>query len=176
MEPDGSDTNLLFGILAVKMNFIAKEDLFEAMGIWFLDRRKTLGEILVERDVLTPKNCELLDTMVRESQARAASGGGSRDRPEVPTRASEPIRPAEAPREPEELPGSLDPSERIDPADRAPLGRLGPAPGGRRRARPRRGHRHLAVAPGDRRDERFLVLRPHAKGGLGKVSVALDVS
>jgi hypothetical protein len=49
MEPDRSDTNLLFGILAVKMNFIAKEDLFEAMGIWFLDRQKTLGEILVER-------------------------------------------------------------------------------------------------------------------------------
>ena len=101
MEPDGSDTNLLFGILAVKMNFIGKEDLFEAMGIWFLDRRKTLGEILVERDVLTPKNCELLDTMVRESQARAASGAAAgivpRCRPGRANR-SGPPRPRESPR------------------------------------------------------------------------------
>ena len=176
MEPDGSDANLLFGILAVKMNFIGKEDLFEAMGIWFLDRRRTLGEILVERDVLTPKNCELLDTMVRESQARAASGGGSRDRPEVPTRASEPIRPAEAPREPEELPEALTrASESIQPTVppwgdwvRLPAADVEPEPG------------EVTVAwPSPREiggDERFVVLRPHAKGGIGKVSVALDVT
>src|SRR5690242_5822059 len=69
MEPDRSDTNLLFGILAVKMNFIANEDLFEAMGIWFLDRRKGLGDILVERQALSGRDRDLLDAMVRESQA-----------------------------------------------------------------------------------------------------------
>ena len=45
------------------------------MGVWFLDRQRTLGEILVERDVLSGKNCDLLDAMVRESQARAGSPG-----------------------------------------------------------------------------------------------------
>ena len=70
MEPDKNDTNLLFGILAMKMNFIRQDDLLEAMGIWFLDRQKTLGEILTERQAISPRDCDLLDAMVRESQAR----------------------------------------------------------------------------------------------------------
>src|SRR6185312_9039924 len=87
MEPDRSDTNLLFGILAVKMNFIAKEDLFEAMGIWFLDRRKALGDILVERQALSGRDRDLLDAMVRESQSRQGQPlkSGSQDRPDAPT-------------------------------------------------------------------------------------------
>ena len=86
MEPDRSDTNLLFGILAVKMNFIAKEDLFEAMGIWFLDRSKALGEILVERGSLSGQDRQLLNAMVRESQARQGqpAKSGSRDRTPTP--------------------------------------------------------------------------------------------
>jgi hypothetical protein len=70
VEPDKSDTNLLFGILAMKMNFIREHDLLEAMGIWFLDRQKTLGEILTERQAIQPKDRDFLDSMVRESQAR----------------------------------------------------------------------------------------------------------
>jgi hypothetical protein len=70
MEPNKSDTNLLFGILAMKMNFIRQDDLLEAMGIWFLDRQKSLGEILIERQAISPKDCALLDSMVRESQAQ----------------------------------------------------------------------------------------------------------
>jgi hypothetical protein len=97
MEPDRTDTNLLFGILAVKMNFIAKEDLFEAMGVWFLDRHKTLGEILVDRRSLSCKDRDLLDAMVGESQARQGqpirSGrlrpiGASRSRPRPRTAVS----------------------------------------------------------------------------------------
>ena len=101
MEPDRTDTNLLFGILAVKMNFIRKEDLFEAMGAWFLDRHRTLGEILVERQALSGTNRNLLDAMVRESQVLQ----GPAARPGVPegidpaTRPSESLLPTQAPRE-----------------------------------------------------------------------------
>ena len=49
MQSDGDDTNLLFGILAVKLDFINRDELIEAMGAWFLDRRRTLGEVLVDR-------------------------------------------------------------------------------------------------------------------------------
>ena len=114
MEPDRTDTNLLFGILAVKMNFIAKEDLFEAMGVWFLDRHKTLGEILVDRRSLSCKDRDLLEAMVGESQARQGQPGrsGGADRPDPLTRPSDSIR-----------------------ADRGRPGRSGPD---RRRGRPDR--------------------------------------
>ncbi len=86
MEPEKSDTNLLFGILAMKMNFIRPDDLLEAMGIWFLDRQKTLGEILTERQAISPKDCDLLDSMVRESQARQGqlAKPNGQDRPKSP--------------------------------------------------------------------------------------------
>ena len=156
MEPDRTDTNLLFGILAVKMNFIRKEDLFEAMGAWFLDRHRTLGEILVERQALSGTNRNLLDAMVRESQVRQ----GPAARPGVPdgvppaTRPSESLLPTQAPRE--------------DPA--ATAGENGFAADG-----------EMTVTWSTRRraaggDERYVVIRSHAKGGIGRVSVALDVA
>ncbi len=156
MEPDRTDTNLLFGILAVKMNFIRKEDLFEAMGAWFLDRHRTLGEILVERQALSGTNRNLLDAMVRESQVLQ----GPAARPGVPegidpaTRPSESLLPTQAPRE--------------DPA--ATAGENGCAADG-----------EMTVTWSTRRraaggDERYVVIRSHAKGGIGRVSVALDVA
>ena len=81
MEPDRSDTNLLFGILAMKMNFIRPDDLLDAMGIWFLDRQKALGEILTERQAISPKDRDLLDSMVHESQARQGQRGLQRAGP-----------------------------------------------------------------------------------------------
>ena len=92
MEPEKNDTNLLFGILAMKMNFIRPEDLLEAMGIWFLDRQKTLGEILTERRAISPQDCQLLDSMVRESQARQ----GQHARPNGQDRQKGPAKPLES--------------------------------------------------------------------------------
>ena len=158
MEPDRTDTNLLFGILAVKMNFIRKEDLFEAMGVWFLDRHKTLGEILVERQALSGKDRDLLDAMVRESQARQGQRG-----------ASGRTGPASTPR-----PGRANRSCR-----RRPRGRTRPPTAGENGCRRRRrDDGHLVDRGGGRRaaDERYVVVRPHAKGGIGQVSVALDVA
>jgi hypothetical protein len=74
MEPDKGDTNLLFGILAMKMNFIRQDDLLEAMGIWFLDRQKTLGQILTERLAISPKDCDLLNSMVRDRHPGGLAG------------------------------------------------------------------------------------------------------
>ncbi len=156
MEPDRTDTNLLFGILAVKMNFIAKEELFEAMGVWFLDRHKTLGEILVDRQALIGKDRDLLEAMVGESQARQGQPGrsGGADRGDPLTRPSDSIRATEAPR---------GVAERTEAED----GHLADG--------------ELTVTWAVRRQEgggdaRYVVLRPHAKGGIGQVSVALDVA
>src|SRR5262245_21787451 len=154
MEPDKSDTNLLFGILAMKMNFIRQDDLLDAMGIWFLDRQKSLGEILTERQAISPKDCDLLDSMVRESQARQrqlASPNGE-DRPKAPAK-------------PRELIG-------VSGAADGYLAQRTTTPG-----RSRDSDRTVDWSERDQGNgnERYLLVRPHAKGGIGKVSVALDV-
>ncbi len=154
MEPEKSDTNLLFGILAMKMNFIRQDDLLEAMGIWFLDRQKTLGEILTERLALSPKDCDLLESMVRESQARQGqlATPNGQDRPKVPAKLLELIGATGA--DSRDLP-------QLTTADGPP------------------GDSELTTDWSDRQhangNDRFILVRPHAKGGIGKVSVALDV-
>jgi serine/threonine protein kinase/formylglycine-generating enzyme required for sulfatase activity len=151
MEPEKSDTNLLFGILAMKMNFIHQDDLLEAMGIWFLDRQKSLGEILTERLAISPKDWALLDTMVRESQARQGPPvrSNGQDGPIAPARPREAIAAAERElaEHTTEPPHERDTEATVDWSDR-------PAANG---------------------NERYLLVRPHAKGGIGKVSVAFDV-
>jgi formylglycine-generating enzyme required for sulfatase activity/tRNA A-37 threonylcarbamoyl transferase component Bud32 len=154
MEPDKRDTNLLFGILAMKMNFIRQDDLLEAMGIWFLDRQKTLGEILTQRQAISPQDCNLLDAMVLQSQIRQ----GHVDRPDGQDRPAAPAKPLE-----------------LVGANGTPdydLGQLTTEPGPL-------SDNELTADWSDLRHgnslERYVLVRPHAKGGIGKVSVALDV-
>ena len=47
-----SDRNLLFGILALQMDFIDREALVKAMNAWMLAKAKPLGQILVEEGAL----------------------------------------------------------------------------------------------------------------------------
>ncbi len=45
--PDAhADRNLLFGILALQLDFISRDALVAAMNAWVLDKAKTLGQIL----------------------------------------------------------------------------------------------------------------------------------
>jgi len=154
VEPDKSDTNLLFGILAMKMNFIREEDLLEAMGIWFLDRQKTLGEILTQRQAISPKDCDLLDSMVRESQARQGqlATPNGQDRPQAPAK----------PRELIGAPGAAD----------CDLAQLTTEAG---QSRDSESTVDWSDPQHRNGNERYILVRPHAKGGIGKVSVALDV-
>ena len=45
--------NLLFGILALQMDFITRDGLIEVMQTWTLNKDRELGERLVERGQLT---------------------------------------------------------------------------------------------------------------------------
>ena len=49
-----ADRNLLFGILALQMDFIGRDALIAAMHAWVLDKAKPLGDILVEQRALDP--------------------------------------------------------------------------------------------------------------------------
>src|SRR3954453_20766256 len=59
-----SDRNLLFGLLALQLDFISRDELIAAMQAWALDRDKTLGQILVARDALDSETCALTDALV----------------------------------------------------------------------------------------------------------------
>src|SRR5947209_104612 len=64
-----ADRNLLFGILAVQMHFVARDALIAAMHAWVLERSKPLGRILVEQQALSPSRQSLLEQLVDEHLA-----------------------------------------------------------------------------------------------------------
>ena len=68
-----SDRNLLFGKLALKMDFISRESLIKAMNDWVLDKGKPLCEIPLATESLTTRNFDLLKQMV-DAHVEAHSG------------------------------------------------------------------------------------------------------
>jgi serine/threonine protein kinase len=64
--PPAADRNLLFGILALQMDFISRDALIAAMHAWVLEKSKPLGQILVEQGNLTPARLSLLEALVQE--------------------------------------------------------------------------------------------------------------
>src|SRR5882762_4913959 len=69
MSKTAADRNLLFGILAVQMDFVSRDGLIAAMHAWVLDKAKPLGDILRERGDLDAETYALLDAMVRKHLA-----------------------------------------------------------------------------------------------------------
>lgn len=61
-----SDRNLLFGILAVQMNFILPGQLIDALNRWLLDKQLSLSTILVDSESLTRQRAQLLEAVVEE--------------------------------------------------------------------------------------------------------------
>jgi eukaryotic-like serine/threonine-protein kinase len=154
MSVPGHDRNLLFGILAVQMDFISRDALVAAMNAWVLSKQKALGEILVAQKAITADRRTLLEALVQEhlkqhgndpekSLASVSSLGFMRDDlrqiKDVDVQASLANVPAARP-----------------PADRYATMAEG------------------SVGSSTSSGSRFRILRPHAKGGLGQVSVARD--
>src|SRR3954462_10731325 len=79
-----ADRNLLFGILAVQMNFVARDALIAAMHAWVLERSQPLGRILVEQQALSAARHDLAEQLATEHRAAhdgnaektLAAGGG----------------------------------------------------------------------------------------------------
>src|SRR5262245_44923174 len=65
-----SDRNLLFGILALQMDFIGREQLIAAMSAWVLDKAKPLGETLQGQGALSEADRATLDALVERHLAR----------------------------------------------------------------------------------------------------------
>ena len=61
-----ADRNLLFGILAVQVNFIDSDTLVAAMNSWVLDKQKPLGRILVDQQKLTDEQLAAIDGLLEQ--------------------------------------------------------------------------------------------------------------
>ncbi len=156
-----ANLNLLFGVLALQMDFIDRDQLVQAMNSWVLEKSRSLSEILVEQGSLSKSRVTVLEALIEEhlkehqndperslgavtsvtmslQDVRQALGNmGDADIQQSLTWATTPFEPQLASGDAAQTQG--DPSGAQAPAS-----------------------------------QRFRVLRPHAKGGLGQVSVAQD--
>jgi serine/threonine protein kinase len=151
MSQPAADRNLLFGILALQMDFIRRDDLIAAMHAWVLDKAKPLGQILVERGALDNDNRAWLEAGVERHLARHGQD------PQQSLAAVSSIRSAR--RDLEQI---------ADPDVQASLLHVSAAPTDPDPYATRPEYGPTATGP------RFRILRPHAKGGLGEVFVAHD--
>jgi eukaryotic-like serine/threonine-protein kinase len=153
VTPGGSaaDRNLLFGILAVQMDFVSRDALITAMNAWVLVKHRSLGEILVEQNALTSARRDLLEALVAEhirqhgddpARSLAALSSSASPAKEALQKVEDPDVQASL----RQVPGTLNTGD-------DPFRTVGEPEGAR---------------------IRFRILRPHAKGGLGEVFVAHD--
>src|SRR5437868_5080556 len=68
--PSAADRNLLFGIMALQMDFISRDALIAAMNAWVLDKGRTLGEILEEQGALRKEDRDLLEVLIKRHLQR----------------------------------------------------------------------------------------------------------
>jgi hypothetical protein len=144
-----ADRNLLFGILAVQLDFVSKDALIGAMNAWLLDKSRPLGVILREQGQLSAECSQLLAALVTEHLKQHGY-------------------------DPQQSLATL--SSIIDPAVRQELQsiadaevRASMAAAGGARPNP------LSTAdPPPSPPSRYEILRSHARGGLGEVFVAED--
>jgi WD40 repeat protein/tRNA A-37 threonylcarbamoyl transferase component Bud32 len=150
-----SDRNLLFGILALQMDFISRDALIKAMNAWAVEKAKGLGQILVEQQVLSSDRHALLEALVQEHLKQHGND------PQQSLAAVSSIGSVR-----EEL------AQIADPGLQASLAHVSAArePGEDSWAT----HASASVGTPTSSGLRFRILRPHARGGLGQVSVALD--
>jgi serine/threonine protein kinase len=146
-----ADENLLFGVLALQIDFISRDQLVAAMNAWVLAKHKALGDILKEQGALDGEQHGLLSAMV---QAHLKKHGNDPHKSLAAVPVSSGLK--------EQIQSLADPdvqasvghlSAEVDPC----------------------ATRSFSVGASTSAGTRFRILRPHAKGGLGDVFVAEDL-
>jgi serine/threonine-protein kinase len=150
-RPASADRNLLFGILALQMDFLSRDALIQGMNAWVLRKTTPLGQILKEQGALSGERLALLEALVEEHLKQHANDS------------------AQSLAALSSLGSARQDLERIaDPDVQASLAQVSTA-----RVEPldlSADSAKTATALG----QRFRIIRPHAKGGLGEVYVAYD--
>ena len=151
-----ADRHLLFGLLALQNGIISQVQLVAAFQAWTLDKSRSLADHLAARGDLTGPRRALLEGLV---EVHLETHGGDVGQSLAAVSAGKSTRESLA---------------RIgDPAINATLGHV---PAARLPTEDGDADRTTAHSVGSATSDgqRFRVLRPHARGGLGAVFVALD--
>jgi serine/threonine-protein kinase len=159
-SPASADRNLLFGILALQMDFISRDALIRAMHAWVLDKYKPLGQILVEQGGLAPQEHALVEAVVHR---HVHNHGGDPQRSLAAVSSIHSVRQELAQVADPDLQASLALVSACRPAEPDP-NRTSDYPAGT----------PAAAGTPTTAGQRFRVVRPHARGGLGEVFVARD--
>ena len=166
MTSSSSDRNLLFGILALQMDFITRDGLIDAMQAWTLAKTQSLGEVLVDRELMPQSQRDVLEQLV---DAHIAQHGGD---------AQQSLKGlSSVGSTPDALQSLADPDVQASllHVPSAADGEAGMLSQGSAAADPDADGRTLTMPPHpDQSELRFQILRPHAEGGLGRVSIAVD--
>jgi serine/threonine protein kinase len=152
--PPTADRNLLFGILALQMDFISRDALIRGMNAWVLEKLKPLGQILLEQGALRAGTRAALDLVVQEHLEQHGNDP-QRSLAAVPfagTVRQDLQQVADA-----DIHASLAHASASSPGAAVPWATTDYSAG-------------TPTSSG----LRFRVLRPHARGGLGEVFVARD--
>jgi serine/threonine-protein kinase len=140
-----TDRNLLFGVLALQADFLDNERFARACALWAADKGRPLGQVLVEQGWLTPEDRAAVERLLSR---KVNKHGG-----DVHASLAEAVTGGGA--------ASLAAVRDAEVQASLAAASLG-APG------------QTVDEPHRRAGPRYRVLRPHAVGGLGEVSVAED--
>jgi serine/threonine-protein kinase len=147
----GPERNLLLGMLALRNDFISPDALVAALNAWAQSKATPLADILIEQGRLRRDDCALLESLVRRH---------------LELHADDPRRSLSALPCPDSTRQMLEQIADVDvqasmahlTPNRPTMADTGPA----------------SLPPRSDSGPRYRILRPHARGGLGEVFVALD--
>lgn len=162
MSAASADRNLLFGVLAVQLNFVSRDDLISATSRWVLDKQRPLSEIFVEQGMITIEESKVIDSVVTKHLEKNGDD---------PRQSLQSIEAFEAIRS---TLGDLDDAEVRETVEYSTLGfnsQVTPSPHSESDPYSTQGPMSRETSESN---DRYAILRTHQKGGLGRVSIALD--
>jgi serine/threonine-protein kinase len=149
MAENALDRNLLFGVVALQMQFVSCAALLGAIRAWVADEQKSLDQVLVEHGILTEDERALLEPLVGQHVEKHGADA-QRSVAELSSVSWIKYRP------------TLAPNPVAISAGRATIGTSSTMT-----------HAPASVGP-NLLAGRYDILRSHARGGLGEVFVARD--
>ncbi len=155
MSDANHDRNLLFGVLAVQLDFVSRDQLIAAMNAWVLAKERPLGDLLVAQKALSPERRTLLEALVGEHLKQHEND---------PHKSLAAIGATE--------PFFADLTQVADAGVQASIANATVPPTMAPTLDASRGF--SSAGPESQGGSRFRIVRPYARGGLGEVFVAQD--